>query len=85
MKSLERRFINLINKNPNWSTYTCFAQALINQNFQPSTVLRLFNKLVDKDDYDKKDKRAITAFLLSLQNRLRTTGNEGKLALEKII
>jgi hypothetical protein len=45
----------------------------------------LFNKLVDKDDYEKKDKRDITAFLLSLQNRLRTTENEGKLALEKNI
>ena len=85
MKSLERRFIHLVNKNLYWSTYTCFSQALINQNFQPSTVIRLFNKLVDKDDYEKKDKRAITAFLFSLQNRLRTTENEGKLALEKII
>lgn len=59
MKSLERKFNNIIKKNPYWSSYVCFSAAIKNQNFSEQTIRRWFNKLVDKDDYEKKDKGTI--------------------------
>lgn len=63
MRSLERRFKNLETKNPLWSSYVCFAQAIINQKFNSQAISRWFNKLVDKSDYDRRDKKSILAHL----------------------
>lgn len=82
MKSLERRFSNITKKNPNWSSYTCFYEAIKGQRFSKQIIHRWFQKLVDKDDYAKSEKRDILAHLVGLSNPLRTTGIEGKSALE---
>ena len=66
MKSIERRFNNIKKDNPYWSTYICFAEAIKNQNFSKQTLHRWFNKLVDKNDYSKSDKRAILSHLDAL-------------------
>lgn len=81
MKSLERRFNNITEKNPSWSSYTCFVNAIKEQGFSEQIIHRWFNKLVDKDDYAKKEKRAVVDFLVGLSNPVRTTGNRGKSAL----
>ena len=57
MKSIERRFKNIEEKNPFWSSYICFAEAIQGQRFSKQTVHRWFQKLVDKDDYAKKKKK----------------------------
>jgi len=77
MKSLERRFNNITEKNPNWSSYICFAEAIKGQNFSKQIIHRWFNKLVEKGDYAKNEKKAVLAFLVGLSNPVRTTGNEG--------
>jgi len=59
MKSIERRFNNITQGNPYWSSYICFTKAIRGQNFSKQTLHRWFNKLVDKNDYSKNDKRAI--------------------------
>jgi hypothetical protein len=66
MKSIERRFKKINDLNPDWSSGTCFAVAIMSQNFSRQTILNGFNKLVEKDDYDKRDKKDITAFFLTL-------------------
>ena len=66
MKSIERRFKKINDLNPDWSSGTCFAIAIMNQNFSRQIILNGFNKLVEKDDYNKKDKKDITAFFLTL-------------------
>lgn len=66
MKSLERRFRNLLEKNPSWSTYTCFAEAVQNQNFGHDRLRRWFNLLVSKDDYAPEEKLAILDHLKEL-------------------
>lgn len=68
MKSLERCFQNIAKRNPGWSSYLQFAEAIKNQKFSKEVVHRWFTKLVDKDDYDRKDKRAILAQLTELAN-----------------
>jgi len=86
MKSIKRKFEKLSKQHPDWSTYTCFAEMVYTQFFNQKVISRWFNKLVDKDDYDKKDKNDILAFLGSLQKELRSVKNEGQLPLgEKIL
>jgi len=66
MRSIERRFKEIEAKNPYYSTYTCFALAIAGQKFTKETIRRHFNRLVDKDDYDKKDKKEVLEHLFKL-------------------
>lgn len=68
MKSLERRYCNIVQKNPGWSSYICFAEAVTNQNFNRKAIKYWFNKLVEKADYDRSDKKAIFIHLEYLNN-----------------
>ena len=68
MKSLERRFRNILNKNPFWSSYICFAVAVTKQKFTKATISHWFNRLVDKNDYSKKEKKGILKHLCNLSN-----------------
>ena len=63
MKSIERRFNNITQGNPYWSSYVCFAEAVRGQNFSRQILHRWFNKLVDKNDYSRKEKKAILKHL----------------------
>lgn len=78
MKSLERRFNNITEKNIFWSSFICFAEAVKGQRFTPSILHRWFQKLVQKDDYAQSNKRTLLRHLDFLSNPLRTTGNESK-------
>ena len=69
MKSLEARFKREEKKNPLWSSYIQFAEAIRDQKFTERTVTHWFNELVDKEDYRKADKQEI---LLDLFTRLKT-------------
>jgi hypothetical protein len=68
MKSLERKFIEIEEKNPNLSTYMIFAQAIKNGHFSKDKLARYFNKLVDPDDYVVSEKKALLK-LLMIQNK----------------
>ena len=78
MRSLEARFKKIAEKNPFWSSYICFAEAIAYQRFSRSIIHRWFQKLVDKDDYAKNEKKAILEHLENLTNTLRTTKNKDK-------
>lgn len=73
MKSINRRFNRIKEKYYTWSTNTCFAMTVLSQNFSRQTINRGFNKLVEKSDYDKKSKKDITAFHLSLTKLAQET------------
>lgn len=78
MRSIERRFNNIAKRNPCWSSYICFAEAVEGQSFSKQTISRWFQKLVDKKDYSKSDKKGILVHLDTLTNTPRTTKNKGK-------
>lgn len=84
MKSLKRRFDNVTEKNPNLSSYTCFARTITGQGFNKQTIHRWFQKLVDKEDYLRKEKRGLLTHLDNLSNCLSTTKIEAKTALQPI-
>lgn len=69
MKSLERRFKNIAERNPYWSSHTCFAEAVKQHGFSRQTIHRWFLKLVEKDDYSKSDKKAILSDLEGLSKQ----------------
>ena len=80
MRSISRRFIIVQNKQPGRSSLINFASAIKAQRFTADVIHRWFNKLVEKPDYDRSDKRVILKHLVLLSNPLRTAENGGKLA-----
>jgi len=68
MNSIERRFKKIVRRHYGLSTYMCFAEAIAGQYFQRRTILFWFNKLVDKRDYIKGDKKQIVDFLDHISN-----------------
>ena len=83
MKSIERRFRKIENENPYWSSYICFARSISGQNFSEDRLRRMFNKLVDKNEYAQDEKKEIIKYLLTLNIPLNRTENEEKTAREK--
>lgn len=63
MKSLEARFREIEIKNPLWSTFVVFVAAVNGQNFAPKVISKWFNKLVDKDDYNQEEKKALMRWI----------------------
>jgi hypothetical protein len=80
MRSIKRRFNNIAERNPNYSSYLCFAEAIKEQRFSKQMIQRWFNKLVDKNDYARSEKRGTVDFLVNLSNPVRTTGIRDKSA-----
>ncbi|MFA7170181.1 MAG: hypothetical protein WC178_05025 [Candidatus Paceibacterota bacterium] len=78
MKSLERNFIKITERNPPWSSYICFAVAVTKRKFQRSVISRWFYKLVEKDDYERKDKKGLLAHLHDLSNPAEDDKNQGQ-------
>lgn len=68
MRSIERRFKNITGRNPFWSSFISFTEAIKGQKFSAQMIHRWFSKLVAKDDYDNKNKREILAQLTELSN-----------------
>lgn len=83
MKSIERRFEKISERNPLWSSLICFSEAVKDQRFSNSTLHRWFQKLVDKADYARSEKRGILEHLDNLSNPLRTTEIRGKSELQQ--
>jgi len=78
MRSIKRRFDKVAESNPEWSSCVCFANAVRGQKFGRSALMKMFNKLVDQNDYSKADKRGIISFLfkLALEEHYKSAVNE---------
>ena len=68
MRSLKRVFLKIRKDNPYWSDYVCFAEAIARRKFSKRTISYHFNRLVDRDDYAKRDKKEILEQLFELSN-----------------
>lgn len=66
MRNLKARFMHREERNPGWSSWTCFADAIMGQNFNRKILREHFNNLVDKNDYEKKDKMQLLKYLYLL-------------------
>ncbi|MEI6296382.1 MAG: hypothetical protein WCO84_01890 [bacterium] len=63
MRSIERRFKEIENKDQGPGTVINFGKAVVGQNFSHKIITMWFNKLVDPDDYLKSEKKGILAHL----------------------
>lgn len=68
MRSIERRYKNIEKKNPLWSSYICFSNAVKKQKFSKQIISKWFTKLVDKNDYDRECKLPLLRHLQELSN-----------------
>ena len=75
MKSIERRFASVQQKNPCWSSLVCFSKAVLGRGFKPQTISRHFHKLVDKNDFSNSDKNDILIQLYFLSDHFQDDGN----------
>lgn len=71
MKTLKKNFDNTAERNPNLSSYMCFAKTITGRGFNKRIIHQWFNKLVEKDDYAKNEKKTILEFLVNLTTPVR--------------
>ena len=78
MRSLERVFNKIKQENPLWSDYICFVTTVKAREFSRQTIAQYFNRLVDKDEYVKKDKKTLLKQLseLSQGDRKKAEDNQ---------
>lgn len=70
MRSVNRRFKDITQKNQSLSSFICFTSAIKGQGFSRDRLRRAFYKLVDKDDYSKKDIKMIFNYLEDLNKSI---------------
>ncbi|MHB9011442.1 MAG: hypothetical protein ACYC49_04365 [Ignavibacteriaceae bacterium] len=66
MTKQERAFKSLQERNPDWSSYTCLANAIMGKGYGKMAIGQAFKKYVEKDDYEKKDRDRILEYLCGL-------------------
>ena len=60
---MKKQFEIIQDKYPAHSSFICFEKLIAGKNYKWNIVRKWFNKLVDKDDYDKDDKKEVLEFL----------------------
>lgn len=63
---LEDDYLKTKENNPYWSSINCFTNTIINGNYKKTEIGKTFNKVVDKKDYERKDKERILGWLMKL-------------------
>jgi len=69
MRSLQRNFENTRHLNSYWSDFICFSEVVRKRGFCKQILVKHFNHLVDKEDYEKSEKKEIIKHLLSLTQK----------------
>lgn len=79
MRSIQRKFNKIEKQNPNWSSYLCFVNAIKGQKFVKKNIQKQFYKLVDKNDYDWKNRISIINDLVKISNCAEEGANRHKI------
>lgn len=66
MNSIKQRVLKIQKVNPQWSSFTCLAESIKGRGCSKRIIVKWFGKLVKKDEYAKKDRKAILKFLSSI-------------------
>lgn len=82
MRSIKRRFVAMNEKYPNHPSFICFGRAVQGQKLTLQAISRMFSVLVDPDDYDRKDRKALLKHFERLtnepvDNRFRVRNRQG--------
>ena len=63
MRSIDIRFNKFAKRLPTGASLTVFMEAVAGQGYCKQRLYNAFNRLVDKDDYDRTIKRQVLAYL----------------------
>jgi len=82
MKSIRVLFERKVKENPNLSSFICFGRAIRGKRHSSTVIRKNFNLLVDPDDYDPKDKKALYVHFNMLTNLPEGARNSTKKLLK---
>jgi len=77
MKSLERLANKIKEENPCWSDYLCFVETIQRRKFSERTIRKYFSKLVDKNEFNKRNKKDLLKYLMSLSTTTKNSAEGG--------
>ncbi|KKR43864.1 MAG: hypothetical protein UU10_C0002G0023 [Parcubacteria group bacterium GW2011_GWF1_40_6] len=77
MKSIQRLFEKIAREHPNWGSVIVFNHIVNGKNFSHDRIARWFNLLVDKEEYDRSEKKQILEYIYLLNSPLNRTKNDG--------
>lgn len=60
---MKKEFLIIQDKFPFFSTYICYVKLIWGNAYKKSKVRLWFNKLVERDDYSKEEKKEVLEFL----------------------
>lgn len=66
MRSIKALFQKTAQSHPYWSSFVTFSTAIAEQHFSKRSIKLWFNKLVNPEDYSRKEKSAIFRHLEKL-------------------
>lgn len=69
MQTLKERFLNTKRRNPGYSDYDCFTNAVSGQGFSKKVLRKWFDELVSKKDYAEVEKKQILEYLYKLSEK----------------
>lgn len=78
---LREIFNTIVDKNPGLSTLICFSKAIAKRKYEPEYVTKWFKKLVDKEDYEHRDRDEVLSWLQKYT--FSATKNSTKKEVEK--
>lgn len=70
MRPIEIRLAEIAKKHPHWSSWSCFIYIINGKGVGKQTISKLFDKLVDKNDYAKNERKELINYLLKLQTKI---------------
>ena len=77
MKSIVRLFNKIKKGNPLWSDHICLAKTVEIGKFSGRTIRKYFSKLVNKTDYDPRNKKEILKHLLQISQTSEKNTEDG--------
>ena len=63
MKTINQKFKEIKKEHEEWGDVIIFSEAVYNRNYKLPDIRKYFNKLVNKDEYEKSEKKEIVDFL----------------------
>jgi hypothetical protein len=76
MKSIKRLFDKVAKENPTWGSVIVFNHIVEGKNFSRDRIARWFNVLVEKEEYDRSEKKEILEYVYFLNTPLNRTKND---------
>lgn len=76
MKSIQRLFEKVAREHPNWGSVIVFNHIVDGKNFSHDRIARWFSVLVDKEEYDRSEKKGILEYIYLLNSPLNRTKND---------